>query len=118
MAPFNLSQILEPSSAQEFMEATWGKRYRHFPGQPGKFAALLPWSRFNSLLEEHCFDPVRAHLVMERSLVPPRTYRCRDIDGRPKPHLDPVKVNKPLSEGATLLAKGVEETGEPARVLA
>jgi len=118
MPPLDLARILQPSSAQEFIDSAWGKRYRHFPGLPGKFTSVLPWSRFNALLQEHCFAPDRLHLVMERSVVPPPTYRGRGIDGEPKPQLDPVKVNKLLRDGATLVVNAVEEMVEPVRELA
>jgi ribosomal protein L16 Arg81 hydroxylase len=118
MRPLSVSQILHPGSFQEFVESTWGKQYRHIPGQPGKFADLLPWSRFNALLQEHCFDPERLHLVKERGVVPPPVYRCRGVDGEPKPHLDPVKVNQLIREGATLIVNGMDEMVDSVRELA
>src|SRR4051812_6152872 len=118
MPPLAPPRILQTSSPPEVIPATSGKRYRHFPGRPGKFTSVLPWSRFNALLQEHCFAPDRLHLVMERRVVPPPTYRGRGVDGDPKPQLDPVKVNKLLRDGATLVVNAVEEMVEPVRELA
>jgi ribosomal protein L16 Arg81 hydroxylase len=115
MGPTDLSDVLQPYSPQEFLASTWGKTYRYIPGQPGKFTDLLPWSRLNSILGEHRFEPQRLRLVMETSVIPPHTYQhsCQGGAGEQVPRLDPVKLNKLLRDGTMLVLNAADEMIEP-----
>jgi cupin superfamily protein len=115
MLSMDLSELLQPDSAETFLASTWGRTYRHVPGWSGKFAPLLPWERLNAVLQEHRLDVPRLRLMRESATAPASAYlhyepSCR---GEVIPRVDPVRVNEMLRQGATLAVDDIHEMVEP-----
>jgi hypothetical protein len=115
MIPSNLTELLQPDSAETFLASTWGRSYHYIPGWSEKFAPLLPWERLNALLQEHRLDVPRLRLMLENASAPASAYLNYETSHRGEriPRLDPVRLNEMLREGATLAVNDIHEMVEP-----
>ncbi|HKC64029.1 MAG TPA: cupin domain-containing protein [Pyrinomonadaceae bacterium] len=117
----SLEKLLEPCLAEEFLQTTWGKTYRHIVGWRGKFTPLLPWNRLNEILAEHRLDFPRLRLARSGKSLPASTYLRYARSPRAKssiPKLLSTELVKQLREGATLVLDAVDELHAPLRELA
>jgi hypothetical protein len=116
-----LSKLLEPFPREEFLDACWGKTFKHVRGGAGKFARLMPWARLNEILRRHRLDFPRLRLVRDGETLPASTclrYTTARRGRGPIPRLKPVELNEQLRRGATLVLDAVDELSEPAGELA
>lgn len=116
-----LEKLLEPCPAEEFLQITWGKTYRHIVGRQGKFAHLLPWNRLNEILAEHRLDFPRLRLARSGKSLSASSYLRYARSPRAKssiPRLLSTELTKQLREGATLVLDAVDELHHPLRELA
>jgi hypothetical protein len=122
VAAGRLSQLLEPTTAEEFLATSWGKTYRHIRGWPGKFARLLPWEMLNDILRQHRLDFPRLRLVLDGRSLPVSAYLRHTVAAgrrrQPIPRLQPVKLTAELRRGATLVLDAVDELSQPLEDLA
>ena len=117
----NLAELLEPCLLEDFLSSTWGKRYRHIPGEPGKFSHLLPWNQLNDILRRHRLDFPRLRLIQDGQSLPTSSYLRHVVGGRRRvsiPRLLPVELTEQLRRGATLVLDAVDELYQPLEVLA
>lgn len=117
----NLEKLLGPCLLEDFLSSTWGKTYRHIPGDPGKFANLLPWSQLNEILRRHRLDFPRLRLIQNGQSLPTSSYLRHAVGGRRKvsiPRLLPVELTEQLRQGATLVLDAVDELYQPLEELA
>ena len=131
MTTATLAELLEPCSAEDFLDESYGTSYRQVPGSPGKFSDLLSWARLNEILDGHPLDwlhaetdgPVvrnRLSLVRRGQAIAPASF-FRDVPGprgNPVRRVDPVRVAQLLRDGASLIVDGIDELHEPIGALA
>ena len=131
MTTATLAELLEPCSAEDFLDESYGTSYRQVPGSPGKFSDLLSWARLNEILDAHPLDwlhaetdgPVvrnRLSLVRRGQAIAPASF-FRDVPGprgNPVRRVDPVRVAQLLRDGASLIVDGIDELHEPIGALA
>ncbi|HYO80522.1 MAG TPA: cupin domain-containing protein [Bryobacteraceae bacterium] len=119
--PHDLAGILAPEDVSQFLVQVYGKGFLHIPGDPGKFAGLLPWERLNAILEEHRLQPPRLRLTREGKPVAPDTWLSFVQDARRSapaiPRLDASALTRELRSGATLVLDAVDELQRPVRTL-
>jgi hypothetical protein len=115
MFPTNLSELLQPDSAETFLASAWGRSYHYVPGWSEKFAPLLPWERLNAVLEEHRLDAPRLRLMLESAAAPASAYLHYETSRRGEriPRVDPVRLNELLRQGATLAVDDIGEMVAP-----
>lgn len=118
---YNLGKLLEPCLPDEFLRSTWGKTYRYIQGWRGKFAYLLPWDQFNTILTEHRLDFPRLRLARDGKSLPASSYLKHTRSARQTtaiPRLLSEELTKQLRQGATLVLDAVDELFRPLRELA
>jgi hypothetical protein len=110
MAPATLAGMLRPCSPEEFLASTWGQTFRHFPGSPDKFQALLPWPRLNAILQESPPEHPRLRVILDGAGVSPKKYLypARTLNNQPVPRLNPAKLDELLRQGALLIVDSIE----------
>lgn len=116
-----LARILAPVAVEEFLQQDLGKRFRHIPGDPGKFAALLPWDVLNRILEQHRLETPRLRLTREGKPVSPDSFLSYTSNTRNTsriPRLNATALTAQLRSGATLVLDAVDELHEPIRAIA
>ncbi|MEO8125727.1 MAG: cupin domain-containing protein [Bryobacteraceae bacterium] len=111
-SPGTLNEILEPVSAEEFLTRYLGKEYFYCPGQPGKFAGLLPWADLNQILEHHRLDVPRLRLVREGKPIPASAF-LQYRSSRRVPRVRSAELTRYLQEGATLILDAMDELQPP-----
>jgi hypothetical protein len=120
--PSDLAGLLAPVDVDSFLSKIWGKEFRHIPGNPGKFAELLPWSALNRILEQHRLEPPRLRLTREGQPVPATSYTTfqasRKKNGNGIPRLLAPEFQRHLRDGATLILDAVDELHSPITDLA
>jgi hypothetical protein len=117
----HLEKLLEPCPQEEFIASSWGKTFKHVPGQPGKFSHLLPWHQLNRILQQHRLDFPRLRLTQDGRSLPASSYLRYATSGRRKttiPRLQTDKLTQQLRQGATLVLDAVDELSEALRELA
>jgi hypothetical protein len=121
VAPRNLDDLLAPSSAESFLGSQFGKTFAIFPGEPGRFSALFPWSQLNRVLRQHRFDFPRLRLVMLGKEVPAPEFLSYESSSRRRgpsvPRINQLGLTRRLQLGATLILDGVHEVYEPLSTL-
>ena len=106
----SLEAILRPTTIEDFLLNYYGKGILHVPGDPAKFADLLPWSVLNGILDHQALD-LQMTLVKEGHILPVESYRA----GR---RLLAHRVTTLLREGATLIINHIDEKYGPIGALA
>ena len=118
----DLAGLLHPICAESFLAEDYGRTFVYVPGRPGKFAALLPWSVLNGILDQHRLEPPRLRLTREGKRISPERYLLYHADSRkngaPIPRLDSAGLTRELRDGATLVLDNVDELHRPVRRLA
>jgi hypothetical protein len=118
----DLAGLLHPLHAEAFLAKDYSRTFVHVPGLPGKFAALLPWSVVNDILDQNRLEPPRLRLTREGTPVSPERYLRHNANSRkngpPIPRLDSAALTRELREGATLVLDNVDELHRPIRRLA
>lgn len=110
-----LAKLVEPCPVDEFLEAYWGRTFKHVRGWPGKFSHLLPWERLNDIMRRHRMDQ-RLTLVREAKVLPVSAFMQQLISSRnkaPISRLMPVKMTEHLRQGATIALSSVDRLYEP-----
>jgi hypothetical protein len=120
MAPTCLAELLQPYSVQEFLTCNWGKSFRYFSGERGRFSRLLPWARLNAILGEHRLDFPRVRLIKDGEQLPAPDFLSysQGRHGERIPRLKAARLNELLREGATLAVNQLQEMAGPIRELA
>jgi JmjC domain len=115
-----LADLVAPIEVSQFFSSVQGRTHHRFPGQAGRFAALLPWSDLNRALGQHRLEFPRLRLAQDGDVVPAHTY-TEMVESR-RNGLVPRLLNAPLTErlraGATLVVDSVNELFEPVGELA
>ncbi|HEX8451341.1 MAG TPA: cupin domain-containing protein [Longimicrobium sp.] len=109
-----IDRLFAPHTVDEFIRDSWGKRFEHVPGWPGKFADLLPWDALNRILAEHSFDAQRLRLVTDGKPVARTAY----VQEQPFPRVVPSALTRHLREGATLNINRIDQMYAPIGELA
>jgi len=110
--PETLAEILEPISTEEFLHRYLGKEYFYCPGQPGKFAGLLPWADLNQILEHHRLDVPQLRLVRDGKPIPAKAF-LQYRSNRRVPRVRSAELTRHLKEGATLIVDAMDELQPP-----
>lgn len=105
-APPSLAALVAPLSVGEFLEGYWNRAFRAWPGQAGRFAALIGWDEINHILATQRLEPPRLQLVKTGKNVPAEKFV--DMAG-PNRRLDAGAVTAQLAQGATLVLSFVDE---------
>ena len=105
-APPSLAALVAPLSVGEFLEGYWNRAFRAWPGQAGRFAALIGWDEINHILATQRLEPPRLQLVKTGKNVPAEKFV--DMVG-PNRRLDAGAVTAQLAQGATLVLSFVDE---------
>jgi hypothetical protein len=115
MSPTELSDILVSFRIEEFLESYLGRMFLHIPGNPGKYAGLLPWKVLNDILTYQQLESPRLRLVRHGKPVPPDSYvRYRGNKGtQTNPKLALPEFITHLREGATLILDRIDEMYHP-----
>ena len=119
--PGTLAEILDPVSLDQFLQDYLGKEYFYCPGQPRKFAGLLPWAELNRILEHHRLDVPQLRLVRDGKALPAASfiqYRSSRRSGRSVPRIRSAELTRHLKEGATLILDAMDEIQPPITSLA
>lgn len=114
----NLTELLEPCDAEEFLTSSWGRNFRYIKGWPGKFAGLLTWERLDEIVCRYEFDYPRLHLLKDHQMVPPENFLRYGPHRRDrkfvKAELRVAALKEQLRQGASLIVDSVEEvSGRP-----
>ncbi|MFC7892438.1 cupin domain-containing protein [Streptomyces sp. NPDC057381] len=96
---------------EDFLAQVYGRTYRHFPGDPGRFSGVLGWHDLNSLLTHHRLDPPRLRLSVGGEALPQHTYSTPVTTRRGTVwhRLKPADLHGRLAEGATLVLDAIDE---------
>ncbi|MER5969163.1 cupin domain-containing protein [Streptomyces sp. NPDC002055] len=96
---------------EDFLAQVYGRAYRHFPGEPGRFGGLLDWSDLNTLLTHHRLEPPRLRLSVDGEALPQHAYTVPVTTRRNTvwQQLKPAELHRHLAEGATLVLDAVDE---------
>ncbi|HLJ13645.1 MAG TPA: cupin domain-containing protein [Bryobacteraceae bacterium] len=111
-APRTLAELLAPIAADEFLSTFLGNKFLYCPGQPGKFAGLLPWADLNAILQHHRLDVPRLRLMRDGKAIPPESflqYRSNKRRADRIPRLRFTEITRLLRDGATLIVDSVDE---------
>lgn len=107
----DLGDLVAPLAQDEFLGQVLGRDLRIFPGKPGRFCALFPWSALNDALRYHRLEPSRLRLVRDKRPVPPDAYstsmRTRNGDAYRKLDIDALIEH--LTADTTLVLDSVDE---------
>ncbi|MBV9764811.1 MAG: hypothetical protein JOZ48_08195 [Acidobacteriaceae bacterium] len=120
MAPHTLAELLAPFDAEAFLRNCWSQNFQYFPGTPGRFSELLPWSVLNRILRQHRLDSPRIRLFREGESVPPNSFLSYQTSRRKTqiPRLRTAELTRELRNGATLVLDAVDELHDPITALA
>lgn len=96
---------------EDFLAQVYGRTYRHFPGEPGRFDGLLDWDDLNALLTHHRLEPPRLRLSMDGASLPRHAYTVPVTTRRSTVwhRLRPAELHRHLAEGATLVLDAIDE---------
>ncbi|KDQ68180.1 cupin domain-containing protein [Streptomyces sp. NTK 937] len=96
---------------EDFLTQVYGRTYRHFPGEPGRFDGLLGWGDLNALLTHHRLEPPRLRLSMGGEALPQHAYTVPVTTRRNTVwhQLKPSELHRHLADGATLVLDAVDE---------
>ncbi|MGV9942779.1 JmjC domain-containing protein [Streptomyces sp. NPDC003401] len=96
---------------EDFLAQVYGRAYRHFPGEPGRFGSLLDWDDLNALLTHHRLEPPRLRLSAGGETLPQHAYSVPVTTRRSTVwhRLKPADLHRHLAEGATLVLDAIDE---------
>lgn len=96
---------------EDFLAQVYGRTYRHFPGEPGRFSGLLGWDDLNALLTHHRLEPPRLRLSVDGEALPQHAYSVPVMTRRSTVwhRLKPAELHHHLAEGATLVLDAIDE---------
>ncbi|MGW2083910.1 JmjC domain-containing protein [Streptomyces sp. NPDC001880] len=96
---------------EDFLAQVYGRTYRHFPGEPGRFGGLLGWDDLNALLTHHRIEPPRLRLSVDGEALPQHAYSVPVTTRRSTVwhRLKPAELHRRLAEGATLVLDAIDE---------
>jgi hypothetical protein len=116
----SLAELLAPMDPTNFLRATYGVRYAHVTGSPGRGGELFSWDTLNRvllLMRNHLGSP-GLRLIKAGKDISPGEYFGSFAHGPDTVHReDWQKIQKALREGATLKLTGADELHEPIREL-
>lgn len=101
-----LAELVAPLSAADFLAECWNREFRAWPGQAGRFAALIGWDEINHILATQRLEPPRLILVKGGKNV--ATERFVHISGNNR-RIDAGAVTAQLAQGATIVLSFVDE---------
>lgn len=106
-----LADLVAPLEAGQFFADVLGKTPRRFPGERGRFAALLPWPELDRVLRQHRLDFPRLRLALDGEVVPAHTYTEMVTTRRngQVPRVLSAPFAGHLRAGATLVLDSVNE---------
>ncbi|HXJ84048.1 MAG TPA: cupin domain-containing protein, partial [Candidatus Methylomirabilis sp.] len=107
--------VISPLTRDSFLADFWGRSFLHRPGNPGKFASLLPWSELNGVLEQHELEPPRFRLFQDGKAVDQARFTSILDGARRLRSRDFVQC---LAKGATLIVDRMDELSPSVRRLA
>lgn len=101
-------------SAEEFLYGIYGKKPLYLPGQPERFAHLLPWSEFDRILAQHRLESPRLRTVREGG-PPPKEDFILQLPAKTGNvlRINLGVLNRQLQDGMMLVLDAVEEMYEP-----
>ncbi|MGF1237126.1 cupin domain-containing protein [Streptomyces sp. 2-6] len=96
---------------EDFLAQVFGRTYRHFPGEPGRFGGLLDWDDLNGLLTHHRLEPPRLRLAVDGEALPQHAYSVPVTTRRNTVwhRLKPAELHRHLAGGATLVLDAIDE---------
>lgn len=96
---------------EDFLAQVYGRTYRHFPGEPGRFGGLLGWDDLNALLTHHRLEPPRLRLSLDGEALPLHAYSVPVTTRRSAVwhRLKPAELHRHLADGATLVLDAIDE---------
>jgi hypothetical protein len=120
VAPLTLADLVAPDEVGHFLSRTYGREYGRWPGDPGRFAGLLPWPALNAILRQHRLAHPRLRLARDGRPIPVESYTEQTTSRRgvTVPKLKSGEFSKHLRAGATLVLDSVEELYDPVGELA
>lgn len=110
-----LSELVAPGGVEEFLDTTWGRQMRVYPGDEGRFAHLLPWTALNEILRRHRLEAPRLRLAKNGEPVAVEQYTTAVVPRRGPAYrrLDPARLAEQLRAGATLVIDSIDELYGP-----
>jgi hypothetical protein len=115
VAPRVLAEVLGSFPVADFIARIWGKEFLHVPGDPGRYAGLLPWHVLNRVLCEHRLEPPRLRLEQYGAPATSLTFIQHETSRRGEriPRIDFERLYRLLRGGATLVLDSVHEVYSP-----
>jgi len=119
----SLDQFISPFVAQQFLREIYGKRPMYIPGEPDRFADLLPWDVVNDILFQQQPDDRRFKVAKDGKAIrlenfvktnPPLQNRGK-VGGHRS--LNIFNLIRALREGATLIIDRVDQMHAPIAAL-
>jgi len=107
----NLSDLLAPVDADEFLERYHDKRPLHIPGNPEKFEGVADFGILERLLNMTAiWSSASLQLALDRQRIAPQAYCTskQNRDGLEVLQPDPDKVMAQLRMGASLVANDID----------
>jgi ribosomal protein L16 Arg81 hydroxylase len=111
----NLDELIAPYGAEDFLGAVWGQRMEMLPGQPDRFADLLPWQALNDILRRHRLETPRLRLARGGERISPEDYTT-EVQLRRGGSYRRVRfdaLGEQLRGGATLVIDSIDELYGP-----
>lgn len=102
----SLAALVAPLSVEEFVARYWNREFRAWPGQAGRFAALIGWDEINHILATQRIEPPRLQLVKTGKAI--AADKFINASG-PNRRIDAGAVTAQLAQGATLVLSFVDE---------
>ncbi|AQA00237.1 hypothetical protein BWQ93_18570 [Sphingopyxis sp. QXT-31] len=101
-----LADLVAPLQVADFLAQYWNRAFHAWPGQAGRFAALIGWDEINHVLTTQRLEPPRLILVKGGKNV--ATERFVHVSGNNR-RIDAGAVTAQLAQGATLVLSFVDE---------
>jgi ribosomal protein L16 Arg81 hydroxylase len=110
-----LSELLAPTSVDEFLSKYWLRQHLFCRGATDRFSDLLSWPVLNRILEHHWRETCRFRLACQGRDLEPASYA--DLGGF-TPRVRAADVTDQLRRGATLSFDAIDELHAPLTRLA
>lgn len=110
--PLSFDAIMAPLGGERFLAGYLGRQPLHLRASPDKWQALMGWDELNRLLGmTTIWSQNSLALMLDRQPVPPASYSslAEGRDGGKVLRPDPVRVERLLGQGATLVLNDIDQ---------
>jgi ribosomal protein L16 Arg81 hydroxylase len=111
----SLRDLVSPGGVEDFLDTTWGRQAEVYPGEPGRYEHLLPWTALNDILRRSRLGEPRLRLAHDGERIPAEEYTSLITPRRGDPYrrIDHGTLAEKVRDGATLVIDSIDELYAP-----